>query len=218
MRIFPTRKKMISAFPNGGVVAEVGVQIGHFSHQILRKARPSKLHLIDCWEEHHEELHYPHDGCPGDQAEHNSNYEVVQQRFAEQIAQGQVEMHRGYSAPMLATLPDNYLDWAFIDANHSYSAVCEDLAAALPKMKPGGVISGHDYINTPHWNDLNYGVVEAVDEFCDREGWEMIAKTPGPGWDVDETDNPSFAIRQQGLKPLWHAWEAFLPFVVRRAA
>lgn len=218
MRIFSTRTKMVSAFPNGGIAAEVGVQIGLFSDQILREARPKRLHLIDCWETYREDINYLYDGCPGDQAKHDSNFEYVQRRFAKEIARGQVELHRGYSAPMLQTLPENYLDWVFIDANHSYEAVTEDLAAVLPKMKPGGVISGHDYINTPHWKNLNYGVVEAVDEFCEREGWELIAKTPGPGWDVDETDNPSFAIRRKGLKPLWYAFESFLPFVVRRAA
>jgi len=218
MRFFPKRGKMISAFPNGGIVAEIGVQIGLFSKQILCNTRPRRLHLIDCWETYNSDINYPYDGCPGDQAKHDSNYEYVQQQFAQEIASGQVKLHRGYSAPMIKTLPDNYLDWVFIDANHSYAAVCDDLAAVLPKMKRGGVISGHDYINTPHWKKLNYGVVEAVDEFCAREGWEMIAMTPGPGWDVDQTDNPSFAIRQQGLKPLWYAWESHLPFVIRRAA
>ena len=218
MRIFPTRKQMISALPNRGIVAEVGVQLGHFSRNILRQARPRRLHLIDCWQEHHDDLDYPHDGCPGDQAEHNSNFAYVRQRFAAEIARGQVVLHRGYSAPMLQAFPDHYFDWVFIDANHSYEAVSEELATVLPKLKRGGVISGHDYINTPHWKNLNYGVVEAVDEFCARHGWELIAKTPGPGWEVDQTDNPSFAIRQAGLKPLWYAWEARLPFVIRRAA
>jgi len=209
---------MISALPNHAIAAEIGVQRGNFSRCILRKNRPARLHLIDCWEEHHDGLDYPHDGCPGTQADHDSHYSYVTRRFAAEIASGQVELHRGYSVPMLESFPEAYFDWIFIDANHSYDAVAQELAAALPKMKAGGVISGHDYINTTHWKNLNYGVVEAVDDFCAQQGWELIAKTAGPGWDVDQTDNPSFAIRQAGLPPLWHAWEAWLPFVIRRAA
>ncbi len=37
------------------------------------------------------------------------------------------------------------LDWVFIDADHSYAAVVADIAAWAPKLKPGGLLSGHDY-------------------------------------------------------------------------
>jgi hypothetical protein len=53
---------------------------------------------------------------------------------------------------------DNSLDFVFIDAEHSYESVREDIDAWLPKIKKGGIISGHDY--SKHWP----GVVKAVDE------------------------------------------------------
>lgn len=39
------------------------------------------------------------------------------------------------------------LDWVFIDADHSYYAVLADILAWAPKVKPGGLTSGHDF---PH--------------------------------------------------------------------
>jgi hypothetical protein len=39
---------------------------------------------------------------------------------------------------------DGQLDAAFIDADHSFEAVCADIDAWLPKIKPGGVLAGHD--------------------------------------------------------------------------
>jgi hypothetical protein len=40
--------------------------------------------------------------------------------------------------------PDKSLDFVFIDGNHGYSYVKQDILAWLPKIKPGGIICGHD--------------------------------------------------------------------------
>ena len=48
------------------------------------------------------------------------------------------------------------LDFVFIDADHSYPAMIQDITAWLPKIKPGGYLAGHDY----YWA----GVKQAVDE------------------------------------------------------
>src|SRR5262245_28575307 len=40
---------------------------------------------------------------------------------------------------------DGSLDWVFIDADHGYGAVRADIAAWAPKLRPGGLLSGHDY-------------------------------------------------------------------------
>ena len=49
-----------------------------------------------------------------------------------------------------------------------YDAVCADLAAWWPKIRPGGLLTGHDYDiyldTTGEW-----GVRRAVDEFAERE-------------------------------------------------
>lgn len=52
------------------------------------------------------------------------------------------------------------VDFVFIDANHNYEYVKEDIALWWPKVKKGGVLSGHDY-GQPVWP----GVKKAVDEF-----------------------------------------------------
>jgi len=40
---------------------------------------------------------------------------------------------------------DKSLAFVYIDADHSYEACSADIEAYLPKMKPGGVIAGHDW-------------------------------------------------------------------------
>ena len=56
---------------------------------------------------------------------------------------------------------DASLDFVFIDANHDYEYVKEDILAWLPKIKKGGVMAGHDY----HLNTIDFpGVYKAVHE------------------------------------------------------
>lgn len=56
---------------------------------------------------------------------------------------------------------DNSLDFVFIDGNHEFRHVVNDIADWLPKIRKGGIMSGHDYIKRqdPKWG---MGVVEAV--------------------------------------------------------
>ncbi len=53
---------------------------------------------------------------------------------------------------------DQSVDVVFIDAGHTYEEVLEDIDAWLPKVKPGGILCGHDYLP-----DTWMGVVKAYD-------------------------------------------------------
>lgn len=55
--------------------------------------------------------------------------------------------------------PDKSVDFVFIDACHEYEYVYADIKSWLPKVKKGGILSGHDY-----HPDGSPGVVKAVDE------------------------------------------------------
>lgn len=67
---------------------------------------------------------------------------------------------------------DKSLDFVMIDADHSYGSVRRDIDAWLPKVKPGGIIAGHDYID---FAPLDFGVMKAVNETFERfEVWPGI--------------------------------------------
>ncbi len=44
-----------------------------------------------------------------------------------------------------AQFPDGTFDLVYIDGNHAYADVVEDIAAWRPKVKVGGLLAGHDY-------------------------------------------------------------------------
>jgi hypothetical protein len=91
-----------------------------------------------------------------------------------------VQMIRDYSVKAAEQVPDGSLDWVFIDANHSYRSVLEDLDAWAPKVKSGGLISGHDYgddTNWPHWCEVK----SAVDRWM-KEHNIAFHLTPCSSW------------------------------------
>jgi Methyltransferase domain len=175
--VLPNRSILLEKLPSGGVVAELGVDKGSFSQKILTINKPSKLHLVDAWDT----VRYGEDKA-----------QLVRQQFEAQIAAEKLQLHRGYSTDRAADFPDQYFDWIYIDTSHLYQTTFDELRAYAPKMKPGGIIAGHDFV-TGNWvAGLRYGVREAVYEFCVEAGWEFIFITMEIG------DHPSFAIRKLG--------------------
>ena len=53
-------------------------------------------------------------------------------------------------SPAAATLfPDSFLDFVYVDARHDYVSVLTDLMAFWPKLAPGGILAGHDFLVSP---------------------------------------------------------------------
>lgn len=73
---------------------------------------------------------------------------------------------RGFSHDVSQKFEDESLDMIFIDAAHDYTSVKRDLLAWYPKLKVGGILSGHDY------SLKFFGVVEAVNEII---GYDNIS-------------------------------------------
>lgn len=82
------------------------------------------------------------------------------------------------SAEAALRFENNSVDFAFIDASHSYEAVKADVAAWWPKIIPGGTLAGHDY-NVHSWP----GVVKAVNEFAEANGLKVKVRC-GATWTI----------------------------------
>ena len=156
-----TRKAFIAQLPKNSIVAEIGVEEGEFSAQILEIAQPKKLYLIDCWEEQDFSKN------PGNwrkyQPEYDSWYEKVKRRFKND---DRVVIIKDFSPEVCDQFEDNYLDWVYIDANHSYHAIKKDIPAWFAKIKNGGFLCGHDYGYAPG-TLYEFGVIPALNEFLD---------------------------------------------------
>jgi hypothetical protein len=102
-----------------GIVAELGVWQGDFSAAILRITQPKELHLIDPWDLLE----------PGEKA----NADLTRSRFENEIASGQVVIHRGFSHQELKKFSDGYFDWVYVDSDHTYLGTARELQLCRTK-------------------------------------------------------------------------------------
>lgn len=169
-KLVSSREKLLELCEPRKVWAEVGVAQGYFSDKILKTCNPAKLYMIEY------------------EAEYVRNLE---KRFSTEIEEGKVVILHGDSCEQLTCLPDNTLDYIFLDATHDYEHPSRELALCKDKVKDSGMIMGHDYTRFSMWEAGQYGVVEAVNEFCIKNLYEFVYLT----MDILHS-NASYAIRK----------------------
>lgn len=170
------RSQLLQLLPSGGVCAEIGVLEGDFSDQIMSNARPSQLYLIDPWI-HQNREDYQKDHANAENSVQQGRHQKVLSRFARQIERGRVRVIRDFSCNAVQQFEDASLDWIYVDAVHSYEGALADLRAYAPKIKPDGLILGHDFTNSPPAKDMGFGVVEAVRDFLEETDFSFLALT-----------------------------------------
>lgn len=160
------RSVALEMLPKGAVGAEIGVHTGVFSRKILNTASPTRLYLIDPWLHMADEMYSQsfYGGDKVDQSVMDNRHDMVCRRFSGQIKDGVVKVIRSDSVSAADTFEDDYLDFVYIDGDHSYDGVKADLESYAPKVKKGGLILLDDYTLGNWWGD---GVVRPVHEFLE---------------------------------------------------
>jgi hypothetical protein len=132
--------------------AEIGVCEGINAVSILETLNISMLHLVDPYLPYLDDLGQTKDFSAGKKKAFEALINYT----------GQIQWHLKPSIEASEDLEDNSLDFVYIDGNHSYTSVKEDIEAWLPKVKVDGFLGGHDY----YFEDTMFkGVIQAVDEF-----------------------------------------------------
>ncbi len=144
--------------------AEIGVLMGRTSAAILGNMPEVFLHMVDSWEPHGQESDYVKSGDPTatmDKEQHDkAKGDAIKNTDAWSDRR---KICHETSASAASQISDNSLDFVFIDADHSYSGVLADLKLWWPKVKGGGIVSGHDWENAKF---PGFKVKEALAKFA----------------------------------------------------
>jgi hypothetical protein len=189
------RLELINLFQNNNLLKkgiEVGSYKGEYANQILR-TWTGDLYLVDVWRELNTQEY--------SDFSNQKNYEEIITQCCKNIKnyENRCFMIRSDSYNASKLFSDNYFDFIYIDANHKYEYVLQDLELWFPKLRKGGVFAGDDHLDidwekdpyhATHPKDKHiwinneyygeFGVNPAIKEFCEKynykynltqEGW-----------------------------------------------
>ena len=158
---------------SNGIFVEIGVCNGDLSDFILDKNKNCKLYCVDPYISYND---YD-DSCNnfvGDKL-----YEEVKNKLYNKY-NDRFSIIREFSENAIKYVPNN-LDFVYIDGNHKYSYVLNDINIWFKKLKPNGFIICDDAVDTDDYirdNNGNvfikwaencegkYGVIKACKDFC----------------------------------------------------
>ena len=180
--------QFLKSFNLNGNGIEIGVLRGAYSKALLEKWN-GNLFLVDTWRKMEG---YVDLNSKDDEYHIKCLLETIEntKEFADRS-----HIMRMTSEMASNVFPDNYFDFIYIDANHAYEYVMQDLEMWWPKLKVGGVFSGDDYIpeNGDIWMVDNatgkageyagkFGVKKAVNQFAFNLGYFVNHTTSESYW------------------------------------
>lgn len=136
-------------------IAEIGVEYGGFTDIYYKENYD--IYLIDMWTSEGNDYYFSN--RPG-QVE--NGYNQILNKYGDKK---NVKIIKNKSVESSLLFNNETFDLIYIDADHSFESVKQDIISWLPKLKSNGIISGHDF--DPDINDenyLKYGVEKAVKE------------------------------------------------------
>ena len=163
-----SRNELPKLIKENGVGIEIGTQTGLFSEVILNNSKLLLLYSLDCWE---------HQSKYDDIANHGNlrqSYYKLKTKLRLMKFGKRSKIIQSYSCEV--PLDHDYIkdmDFVYIDGDHSYCGCKLDLETWYPRVKEGGILSGHDYFNGDIETCKDCGVKQAVDEMVNKYGLKL---------------------------------------------
>jgi hypothetical protein len=132
-------------------IMEVGVWKGEYAEEVLRQCNfISQYYMVDPWATL-PDWNKPFNVAP---KQFDEVFEEAMRRTA--FAESKRIILRGRTKEVIEGVPDNSVDFAYIDGDHTLRGITIDLIKVLPKIKDGGFIGGDDFTNTPWQHDVQF--------------------------------------------------------------
>lgn len=164
------RDRLPSLFAELGFAkgAEIGVWKGEFSEKLCFGIPGLQLTCVDCW------LSYDA------YSDHvwQKRISAAEDEARARLAPYACTVLKTFSVEAAKQVPDGSLDFVYIDGNHGFEWVVADLAAWSPKVREGGILSGHDYVSFRRKTHLR--VIEAIDGWTrayDINPWFLLGRS-----------------------------------------
>jgi len=137
------------------VGAEIGCAEGETTAYLLEKCPDMTLYAVDLWDHINPEL-----GGGKEYIDDKWDFIKLKQMFDDATLKykNRLVIFQDVSWLSAERIPDESLDFVFIDASHEYESVKKDILAWMPKVKKGGLIAGHDI----NFDEVKWAVEEYI--------------------------------------------------------
>jgi hypothetical protein len=186
--------------------AELGVQQGLFSEVTLGNwSDCDRYYLIDVWRKL--DSNYK-DSANVDDNIQDLLYQETKKRLRKFEDRTELVYIRDFTSNAVHSIPDGSLDYVYIDARHDYCSVTEDLELYWPKLRPGGIVAGHDYMLGFHLGEILSSHTEDRYDVCPN-GTLAARSVKGAADDFAKKHGLRLAITFRDMPP-------FLSFIMRK--
>lgn len=190
IKVLRSRHEMGAYLENSGFTtgAELGVNLGHFAkHTLDNWPSCQRYYLIDVWK--HQENY--HDIVNVDDPSQEQFFQEAKKRL--EPFKSKLVYLRDFTSSAVHSIPDSSLDFVYVDARHDYCGTSEDIELYWPKLRPGGLMTGHDYKEAFEVPGQDWGICAdgsrhsgavkgAVDDFAAKNGLQVVV-TYTDGWE-----------------------------------
>lgn len=159
--------------------AEIGVFAGYFSEILIKTIPDLRLYCIDSWAVYFGYRDY----------KFIKSMERAEASARLKLANTNTVIIKEFSMNAVKKFEDNSLDFVYIDGNHEYKFVKQDIEEWTKKVRSGGIVSGDDYYMT---RAGNMGVIEAVHEYVDANGYDLQVTPWDPKHELEDNRQPQW--------------------------
>lgn len=168
---------------------EVGVYRGRNARVLFDTIPDLNLYLVDAylqvgpkgWRTAKKQRHY---------------FRRMKEKLAAEVENGQAHIILKWSLDAVKDFEDKSLDFVYIDANHNFDFVIQDIILWTPKVRKGGIVAGHDYYHAK--KSKNIGVVDAVDAYVNHHklDWYLLDREKTSRSRMWQTNNTWFWVKK----------------------
>ena len=197
------REELYQLFAELGyrVGCEIGLARGKNAQKMFEYIPNLKLFAVDAYKEH------PQCSYKATAISRNMDdlYHASVKKQAYNRMQGKnAIIIEKFSEDAVRDIPDNSLDFVYIDGDHSYDFVILDMILWGRKVRKGGIISGHDYYDDKNKSSRRAKVTQAVNDYVRVHGIELYTTNEDHDFMRKDDYYPSW---------LWVKLEAIYPNV-----
>ena len=152
------RIQLVDLLPDDSIGIEIGVQYGKFSEQLCKTNKFSILYSVDSWLDSFDDVKFWIDGeilddvsmemkkswTSGNWDTGDDAYKAAVDRLGKYKDSRVLRLDQIKAANLF---PDQYFDFVYIDSAHNEKSTKDAIIHWLPKVKPGGILAGDDYID-----------------------------------------------------------------------